>query len=728
MSVVDQLPAPAAGAPAAGARTHCPYCALQCAQTLSTGDDGTVTATARQFPTNKGGMCQKGWTSPTLLRSTERLTTPLVRDAAGGLQPASWGEALELVATTLARLRHEHGPQSVAVFGGGGLTNEKAYALGKFARTVLATPNIDYNGRFCMASAAAGANRTLGLDRGLPFPLEDLGGAQAIMLLGSNLAETMPPSVQHLARTRAAGGVIVVDPRRSATAELAADGQGVHVQPVPGTDLAFLLGVAHIVLAEDLADTDYLESRTSGLDDMRRSLALWWPERTEQVTGVPVATLRRVAFLLAGASPSRGGTGAYILTGRGVEQSTQGTDTVTAAITLALLLGLPGRVGSGYGAITGQGNGQGGREHGQKADQLPGYRSIEDDAARAHVAGVWGVDPADLPRTGMPAIRLLQSLGTPDGPRALLVHGSNVLVSAPDADSVRRRLRDLELLVVCDFLPSETALAADVVLPVTQWAEEEGTMTSLEGRVIRRRRVVHPPPGVRSELDILADLAQRLGSPVHFDTDPALVFDELARASAGGRADYAGLSHARLDTEEPLFWPVPSADHPGTPRMFLDRFPMPQGRARLIPVDHRGPSDDLRADAPVFLITGRLLAHYQSGAQTRRVPELVRTAPSPYVEIHPLLAERYGIADDDLVQLETGRGRGVVRARLTESIRTDTVFLPFHWSGTSSANRLTTDAVDPISGMPEFKVCAVAVSRWAGSPDVLLDQNLLGSS
>ncbi|KQR16747.1 molybdopterin oxidoreductase family protein [Cellulomonas sp. Leaf334] len=705
-----------------GAATHCPYCALQCAQTLHTSHEGAVTAAGRDFPTNKGGMCQKGWTSPTLLRATDRLTTPLLHG-----RPVSWDTAMTFVADRLAALRAEHGPESVAVFGGGGLTNEKAYALGKFARTVLATPNIDYNGRFCMASAAAGANRTLGLDRGLPFPLADLGGAQAVLLLGSNLAETMPPAVQHLAGVRATGGLVVVDPRRSATADLTADDGGLHVQPVPGTDLALLLGLAHIVLAEGFADVAYLDERTTGLDDLRRSVALWWPERTEQVTGVPVATLRRAAFLLANASPSRGGSGAYILTGRGVEQSTQGTDTVTAAISLALLLGLPGRVGSGYGAITGQGNGQGGREHGQKADQLPGYRSIEDDAARAHVAGVWGVDPADLPRTGMPAIELLRSLGTPGGPKALLVHGSNVVVSAPDADRVRERLASLDLLVVCDFLPSETALLADVVLPVTQWAEEEGTMTSLEGRVIRRRRALPPPSGVRSELDILADLAARLGSPVTFDTSPAVVFDELARASAGGRADYSGLSHARLDAEPDLFWPVPAGPtpHPGTPRMFLDRFPTPDGRARLVPVDHRGPSDDLRPDAPLFLITGRVLAHYQSGAQTRRVPELVRSAPTPFVELHPLLADRLDISEGDLVQLDTERGRGVVRARLTDALRPDTVFMPFHWAGTGSANRLTTDATDPISGMPEFKVCAVDLRRWVGPAEVLDDESLL---
>ncbi|WP_369370710.1 molybdopterin oxidoreductase family protein [Promicromonospora sp. Populi] len=717
-------------APGTSVDSHCPYCALQCGMSLTRPRaDGGSGASApvvqpRDFPTNRGGLCQKGWTSAAVLGVADRLVTPLIRGESGELEPASWDAALDLVASRLAALAAEHGPGAVAVFGGGGLTNEKAYALGKFARTVLRTPNIDYNGRFCMASAAAGMNRSFGVDRGLPFPLSDVGGAQAVLLLGSNLAETMPPAVQHLAGARAAGGLVVVDPRRSATARLAEDpgsgrpAEGVHLAPVPGTDLAVLLGLLHVVLAEQLADREYLEARTTGFDDVARSVAAWWPERVEAVSGVPADDLRRVARLLAAAAPVHGGAGAYVLTGRGVEQSTQGTATVTASINLALALGLPGRVGSGYGAITGQGNGQGGREHGQKADQLPGYRKIDDPAAREHVAGVWGVDPETLPGPGLPAVQLLKSLGTPGGPRALMVHGSNLVVSAPNAGRVIDRLKSLDLLVVCDFVPSETALLADVVLPVTQWAEEEGTMTSLEGRVIRRRAVVAPPGEARSELWIFAELARRLGAPsaLAFPTEPAVVFDELARASAGGPADYSGLSHARLDADEAvggpgLFWPVPALPgHAGTPRLFLDRFPTPDGRARLIAVDHSGPSDDVRPGAPFYLVTGRVLQHYQSGAQTHRVAELERLVAEPYVELHPVLGSRIGVPDGARVRLTSSRGRVEATARWTDAVRPDTVFMPFHWSGIGSVNQVTTDATDPISGMPEFKVCAVDVS------------------
>ena len=694
--------------------THCPYCALQCAQSLTSVEAG-VSVGARDFPTNRGGMCQKGWTSGSLLTATDRLTAPLVRGRDGTLAAATWDEALDVVALRLRRIREDHGADAVAVFGGGGLTNEKAYQLGKFARVALGTANVDYNGRFCMSSAAAAANRSLGVDRGLPFPLTDLGQAQAVLLLGSNLAETMPPSVAHLSGVRSRGGLVVVDPRRSATADLAGEGQGVHLQPVPGTDLVVLLALLHVVLAERLADDAYLETRTSGLGEVRRSAAQWWPERAEQVCGVPATTLRSAARLLAMASPARGGRGAYVLTGRGVEQSRQGTDTVTAAINLALALGLPGRVGSGFGAVTGQGNGQGGREHGQKSDQLPGYRMIDDPQAREHVASVWGVAAESLPGKGKPAVELLHSLGRPDGPRALLVHGSNLLVSAPNATQVAERLRSLELLVVSDIVPSETARLADVVLPVTQWAEEEGTMTSLEGRILRRRKAIEPPGGVRSELWIWAELAARLGGAGTWSTDASEVFDELAMASSGGRADYSGLSHDRLDHEEALYWPCPATPpgeqpHPGTPRLFLDSFATADGRARMVAVDHLGPADDVRADAPLHLVTGRVLQHYQSGAQTRRVAQLRSAVPHPFAELHPLLAQRIGVRDGEPVRLTTTRGTVTAEARITDRIRPDTVFMPFHWSGPGSVNRVTNDATDPVSGMPEFKVCAVDVA------------------
>ncbi|MEH1054449.1 molybdopterin oxidoreductase family protein [Micromonospora sp. CPCC 206171] len=684
------------------AETHCPYCALQCGMVLrETGD--RVEVLPRQFPTNRGGLCQKGWTAAELLDHRDRLTTPLVRDpATGELRPATWAAALDRIAAGIRAVQAGHGRDAVAVFGGGGLTNEKAYALGKFARVALRTRHIDYNGRWCMSSAAAAGIRAFGVDRGLPFPLADLGRAETLLLVGANPAETMPPLMRHLADQRDRGGrLIVVDPRVTATARQA----DLHLQPLPGTDLAVANALLHIALTEGLIDKDYVAARTTGFDEVRRTVAGYWPAEVERLSGVPVADLEATARALGTAGS------AIILTARGAEQHAKGVDTVSAFVNLALALGLPGRPGSGYGCLTGQGNGQGGREHGQKADQLPGYRKIDDPAAREHVAGVWGVDPEDLPGPGVPAYQLLDSLGTPGGPRAMLVFGSNPVVSAPRAARIESRLRGLDLLVVADFLLSETAALADVVLPVAQWAEEDGTMTNLEGRVLRRRALREPPPGVRSDLAVLAELADRLDAPASFPTDPAEVFTELRRASAGGVADYAGVSWERIEADEGVFWPCPDPAGPDTPRLFADSFATPDGRARFQPVTHRPAAEPVCADYPLHFTTGRVLAQYQSGTQTRRVAALRRAAPGGFVELHPDLADRLGVTEGDEVRVASRRGELRAPARLTPTIRPDTVFAPFHWGGAARANSVTNDATDPVSGMPEFKICAVRVEK-----------------
>ena len=680
---------PATSVPAgtALAGTHCPYCALQCGMTV----DAAGTVAPREFPTNRGGLCQKGWTAGSLLAHPERLTSPLV----GGV-PTAWADALGHVADRLRALRAEHGPDSVAVFGGGGLTNEKSYLLGKFARVALGTSQIDYNGRFCMSSAAAAGNRAFGVDRGMPFPVTDLDDAEVVVLAGANVAETMPPLMGHLTRAR----LVVVDPRRTPTAERALASGGLHLQPVPGTDLVLALGLLHAAVADGHVDQSYLSARTSGFDEAWRLAANWWPERAERVCGVAASDMRTVAGWLAGSSRR------YVLTARGAEQHAHGVDTVSAWINLSLALGLPGTPGSGFGTITGQGNGQGGREHGQKADQLPGYRRIDDPAARAHVASVWGVDPAALPGPGRSAVELLDAIGTPGGPRALLVFGSNIRVSAPDAARVAEKLDALDLLVVADFLPGETARRADVVLPVAQWAEEEGTLTNLEGRVLRRRRALDPPPGVRTDLEVLSGLASELGVD-GFPSDPQTVFDELRAASAGGPADYAGITYDRLDAGEALHWPCPSVEHPGTPRLFLDRFAHPDGRARLVPVDHVPPAELPDAGYPLRATTGRVLVHYQSGAQTRRIGELADVAPEGFVEVHPDTAVRAGLVDGAWARVESRRGSVLARVRCVASLRVDTVFLPFHFGGDQAANLLTNPALDPVSRMPEFKVAAV---------------------
>lgn len=701
--------------------THCPYCALQCGMNLSSSPQGGVEVQERaDFPVNRGALCGKGRTAPAVLSSSVRLTSPLVRSG-GTLVPATWDEALDRIAEGLGAARDVHGPDACGVFGGGGLTNEKAYALGKFARVVLGTSQIDYNGRFCMSSAAAAGTKAFGLDRGLPFPLEDIPRTGCVILVGSNLAETMPPALRFFNELRENGGtLIVIDPRRTKTAEQA----DLHLAPRPGTDLALALGLLHLVVAEGRVDEEYVRERTVGWEDARAAAMAHWPEYVERITGVSVPQLRETVRLFC--EPEA----AMVLTARGPEQQSKGTDTVSAWINLCLATGRVGRPLSGYGCLTGQGNGQGGREHGQKADQLPGYRKLTDPAARRHVAEVWGVDPDSLPGPGRSAYELLDALGTDI--RALLLMGSNPVVSAPRAAHVEERVRSLDFLAVCDVVLSETAALADVVLPVTQWAEESGTTTNLEGRVLLRRRAVSPPEGVRSDLEVMHELAARLGVEKGFPTDPEEVFEELRRASAGGLADYSGITYRRLAEENGVFWPCPADDsggasgvgsadaeaasearpavvHPGTPRLFLDRFATEDGRARFAPVTHRAAAEEPDDEYPVLLTTGRVVAQYQSGAQTRRVDELNAAAPGPFVELHPRLAARLGAAEGDPVAVVSRRGRAVAPARITSGIRPDTVFMPFHWPGEGRANTLTNPALDPTSRMPEFKVCAVRV-------------------
>jgi assimilatory nitrate reductase catalytic subunit len=287
---------------------------------------------------------------------------------------------------------------------------------------------------------------------------------------------------------------------------------------------------------------------------------------------------------------------------------------------------------------------------------------------------------------------------------------------------VRNRLEALDLLVVADTVPSETARLADVVFPVTQWAEEAGTMTSLEGRVLGRRKAVEPPPGVRTDLAVIADLAVRLGrSAGEFPADADQVLAELRRASAGGPADYSGVTPALLDAGVPLYWPVTASDAErprtgqerptdriaGTPRPFTERFAHRDGKARFVPVTHRDAAELPDADYPLYATTGRLLQHYQSGAQTRRVPELLAAQPDPFVEVHPDTAARAGLRDGALARVESRRGTVTARVRCVPSLRLDTVFLPFHFPGDGAANAITNPALDPTSRMPEFKVCAV---------------------
>jgi assimilatory nitrate reductase catalytic subunit len=668
------------------------------------------------FPVNRGQMCIKGFTAAALLEHPARLRSPLLRDGSGRLRPASWSEALDYVAERLLQLGDQYGPEALAAFGSGALTNEKAYLLGKFVRVVLRSPNVDYNGRYCMASAAAGQNRAFGIDRGLPFPVADIAETDALLLWGSNCADTMPPILQYVFAQKERGGrLIVVDPRSTETARNA----DLHLQLTPGTDLDLATGLLFLALQEQLVDDEYIAARTEGFEELRRTIIGINPAHVERVTGVPLEDQLAAVRLLATSERS------MLLSGRGPEQQSQGTDTVLALINLMLALGKVGKPASGYGCLTGQGNGQGGREHGQKADQLPGYGLIDDPEVRERMASLWGVPAERLPGKGKSAYELLDALGPSGGIRALLVFGSNVAVASPHASNITAKLASLDLLVVADAFENETSAAAHVVLPVTQWAEEEGTITNLEGRVLLRRVARPAPPGIKSDLDVLCELAQRMGHTQGFTfQSPEEVFEELGRATAGAKADYSGITYRKITANAGVFWPCPGPEHAGTPRLFGERFAHPSGRARFHAVSPRRAAEVPDTDYPLFFTTGRYKEHYNSGAQTRRVAELVSARPEPRLQLHPDLAGRLGVAEGDRVRVESRRGAVEFTATLSWDVRLDTLFAPFHWGGKQAANVLTNPALDPTSRMPEFKVCAVRARAVGAEPQELTKAEL----
>ncbi|MBM7566585.1 molybdopterin oxidoreductase family protein [Paenibacillus sacheonensis] len=692
-------------------RTHCCFCSMQCGMELlpAAGGLGFDIKPSPDFPVATGRLCQKGLNALGHVVHEERLLAPQRRAGAAlpgaPWQRAGWEEALDGIAASIRSIQERHGADAVSVFGGGSLTNEVCYLLGKFARVALRSKYIDYNGRYCMSSAAAAQVRAFGIDRGMSIPLDDLQMADYIILAGTNIAECQPTMVPYLLAAKKRGAKIVtIDPRQSMTAKLA----DIHVSLQPGFDSVFVNGLLHVILSENLYDAAFVDAHTTGLNDVREAVKGFSPDTVAMYTGIPLEVIRTIARGFA-----RAQTG-VVLTARGLEQQVNGMEHTLNYINLCLLTGKMGRPGCGFGPVTGQANGQGGREHGMKADQLPGYRSIEDPEARRHVAGVWGVDPNDLPGKGVSAYELFGKIL--DGEiKAMIVLGSNPLVSSPNNARVAEALQKLELLVVVDLFATETAAYAHWLLPGSSFLEAEGTLTNLEGRVFHRPRALRTPGEVMEDYRLISALADRLGFGESFRYEsPEAVFDELARASSGGPADYGGMSYARIKEKHGLYWPCPSADHPGTPRMFENgAYPTATGRAKLHGIAPQKPAETTDREYPFILTTGRLGNHYLSGAQTRRTAALLKKAPFPVAEIHPSAAERILLRPGDRIRLTTRRGSMVFDVKVVPDIHATTIFVPFHWGGEHGINLLTSDALHPVSRMPEFKICAVRIEREA---------------
>jgi assimilatory nitrate reductase catalytic subunit len=686
--------------------TQCPFCSVQCKIRLTRKEEaprsryGAYTVEGIPNAASEGRLCVKGMNAHQHVMSSERLLRPLVRKD-GKLVPASWDEAFARIRDQFVSVSEQYGPDAIGLYGSGSLTNEAAYLLGKFARIGIGTKYIDYNGRFCMSAAASAGNKSFGIDRGLTCTLADIPLARCIILAGTNIAECQPTLMPYFTKAKENGAtIIVIDPRVTATAQIA----DIHLQIRPGTDAALANGLLKVVQSEGLLNQSFIAARTNGFAELEQHIAGMDLEEIAKLTGLDAAIIREAALAFAKAD-----TG-ILFTARGVEQQTDGHVAVRNYINLVLALGKIGKPGCGYGAVTGQSNGQGGREHGQKSDQLPGYRSIEDERDRAYIAGVWEVEPDVIPRKGVSAYEMME-LVEQRAIRSLFVMCSNPVVSNPNADLVERGLKGLDFLVVADLFLSETARMADVVLPVTAYLENDGTMTNLEGRVLLRESKLAAPGETRHDWSILCELAALLGKERYFSYGSAEdIFNELRIASRGGVADYFGITYERLRREGGVYWPCPSLEgHADTGLLFTESFGHADGKAIFLPVDSKQPQELPDEQFPLTLTNGRVLSHYLTGVQTRRSPSLAARNVDNFVEMHPRTASKYRIEDGDRVEVSSRRGSFSVRCRVTSTIKEDTLFVPMHWGGMQNVNKATSPELDPNCKMPGFKTSTVSI-------------------
>lgn len=685
-------------------QTRCPYCSMQC--TMLFHRENTPFSSRFTITPNKedsivqGRMCVKGLEAHTPIFTKERITSPLLRRH-GTFIPVSWRTALQWLKRKVRDIQKAHGFDAIGVYGGGSLTNEEGYLLGKFARVALRTRYIDYNGRYCMSAAAAAGSQAFGIDRGMTNPLADIPLAKCIILAGTNIAECQPTMMPYLRQAKANGAcIIAIDPRATGTTRMA----DVHLQPKPGTDAALVNGMLKVIIEEGYYDSKFITAHTVGWEEMSAYIRTVQMSEVSHITGIPEADIVQAARIYGQAESG------MVFTARGVEQHAYGVQNVRNFINLALVTGKIGKPGSGYGAVTGQANGQGGREHGQKADQLPGYRSIENAEHRRHIAEVWGIKESRLPGKGVSAYEMMEraAAGELEG---MIVLSSNPVVSNPNARFVEEVLRKLPLLVVVDLYMSETAQLADLILPCVSYLEKEGTVTNLEGRVMLRKAVQPPPGEARPDWRILQDIAHILGQRRTFRYGGARdIFEELRKASRGGVADYSGIKYERIEKEQGVFWPCADERAPGTERLFEEGvFYHPDGRARLAHVPHLTPPERTDDVYPVTLTTGRLLHHYNSGVQTRRTPALYARAQAPVLQIHPETAERLRLVNGARARIHSKRETIEVDVRVSKDIREDTVFVAFHWGDEQCINRLTLPELDPQCRMPSFKACAVRI-------------------
>jgi formate dehydrogenase alpha subunit len=686
--------------------TICPYCGVGCGLYIAVEDGRAVGLEYMpEHPVSEGALCPKGNAVLEVLNHPDRLQHPM-KKTNGGWEHISWDEALDLVGERLRSIRDSRSADSLGFLASAKCTNEENYLFQKLAR-LLGTNNVDHCARLCHAPTVVGLARAFGSGV-MTNPIPDLANADCIFIIGSNLAENHAPVARWLLRAKEKGArVIVADPRLTPTAWLA----DTFLPIRPGSDVALLNGMMHVIVEEGLTDPAFIAQRTSSYDGLVKVVQDYTPDDVAHITGVPPALIVEAARAY-GKAPS-----AAIVYCMGITQHTTGSDNVAACANLALICGQVGRPGAGLWPLRGQNNVQGACDMGALAEFYPGYRRVDDPQAAETFRQAWGSNlqpPISKlnPNPGLTVVEMMNAAAAGDI-KAMYIMGENPLLSDPNAGHVRQALEALDFLVVQDIFLTETAQLADVVLPAAAWAEKEGTFTSTGRRVQWSHRAIAPPGEAREDLWIISQVAQRLG----LDFDYSGRYGNLPYYRAGAVLSevnqlvpsYGGIVPQRVaEAVGGLVWPCPEADHPGTPILHTEAFSTPDGRARIVPVRYTPPAEEISAGFPLVLTTGRVTVHHNAGSMTRRSPSLMERAPELFVEIHPSDAAQLGIAEGDVVVVTTARGDTTAKARITDKVRAGAAFMPFHFSGT---NQLTIDALDAEAKIPEFKVAASSIGK-----------------
>jgi formate dehydrogenase major subunit len=680
----------------------CPYCGVGCQITYGIKDDRLLTVDGRAGPSNQGRLCVKGRFGFDYVHSPQRLTVPLIRrdgvpkgdtaiDPANPFthfREATWEEAMARAAGGLSQIRDTVGGSALAGFGSAKGTNEEAYLFQKLVRTGFGTNNVDHCTRLCHASSVAALMEGIG-SGSVTAPFMAAADADVIVVIGANPSENHPVAATFFKNAVARGAkLVVIDPRGTALDRFATE----IVRFRPGRDVALLNAILHTIVEEGLWNSDFVAARTRDFAALADHVRAFPPEAMEAVCGVPAAQIRAVARLYATAGA------AIVFWGMGVSQHIHGTDNARCLIALAMICGHVGRPGTGLHPLRGQNNVQGASDAGLIPMFLPDYARVEDTDARARMQDLWGA-PID-PHRGLTVVEIMQAIGE-RRIRGLYVMGENPAMSDPDLVHAREALARLDHLVVQDIFLTETAAFADVVLPASAWPEKDGTVTNTNRQVQRGRAALPLPGQARRDLDILIDMARRLGLDWTYQT-PRDVFAEMGRAMAS----FANIGWDRLSREGSVTTPCPAPDAPGHDIVFADRFPTGDGRARLVPADLVDPAELPDTDFPMVLTTGRQLEHWHTGTMTRRTEVLDALEPGPTAYVAPADLRRMGLSAGDRVRLTTRRGTIALDARADTRLPAGVVFVPFAYAE-AAANVLTNPRLDPDGRIPEFKYAAV---------------------